>query len=49
MSMKDECKFDEFGWITIYWMEDGYLCHMKFDTVSAAKSFYRELKKKGLK
>lgn len=49
MSMKDECKFDKFGWITISWIEDGRLRHMKFDTVSEAKSFYRELKKKGLK
>lgn len=49
MSMKDECKFNKSGWIVINWMEDGLLQKMKFDTVSAAKSFYCELKKKGLK
>ena len=41
--------FDKHGWITISWIEDDQLCHRKFDTVSAAKLFYRELKKKGLK
>ncbi len=49
MSMKDECKFNKSGWIVINWMENGFLQKMKFDTVSEAKSFYRELKKKGLK
>lgn len=37
------------GGFVINWVEDGFLQTMKFDTVSAAKSFYRELKKKGLK
>lgn len=44
----DKLKFDKFGWITIYWMEDGYLRHMKFDTMSSAKKFRNSLKEKGL-
>jgi hypothetical protein len=49
MTMKDECIMDLFGWITIHWLEGGFLFKRKFDTMSAAKKFYRELKKKGLK
>ena len=49
MSMKSECKFDLYGWITLRWLESGNLKWKKFDTVSEAKSLYRELKKKGLK
>jgi hypothetical protein len=44
-----ELEFDKFGWVTIHWLEDGYLFKRKFDTMSAAKKFLRELKKRGLK
>jgi hypothetical protein len=49
IKMTDELKFDKFGWITINWMEDGYLHHQKFDMMSTAKKFLSELKKRGLK
>lgn len=37
-------KFNKFGWITISWIEDNQLKHMKFDTVSEAKKFIKSLK-----
>lgn len=45
----DKLKFDLFGWITITWVENGQLCHRKFDTVSDAEKFLKKLKEKGLK
>ena len=47
--MTEKLKFDLFGWITITWLENNRLCHQKFDTMSDAKEFLKELKKRGLK
>lgn len=48
-TMKELLERNEWGWIIIEWLENGYLNRVRFDDYKEAREFLQDLRKRGLK